>query len=297
VAAAQMLQIPVAGLDVVALDISKPLEEQGGVFVEINVSPGLWLHLAPWADSPRPVGRDIVELLFPLGQDGRIPVAAVVGDHSGYTTRHLSGLLTLAGLRVGSTAEGEITVSGRSWKTNAATPQERANILFQNPSVDVALLKPTPRTLLDGGFGNDRCDVALLLDARPEEGNEADLGPEPAAFVQALRHALPPSGVFVLSIEGLSAGLDGGLPPARIILVGGQEDHPAVQGHLAAGGRALFVQGEGVILAQATQTPVSLGKCPEGLAEQEVVSLLAALAAGLALGHGIETVKGYLRSR
>src|SRR5262249_46314101 len=74
VAAAQALQIPVAGLDVVAVDISRPLEEQRGVVVEINVSPGLWLHVAPWADSPRPVGEEIVGLLFPPGHDGRIPV-------------------------------------------------------------------------------------------------------------------------------------------------------------------------------------------------------------------------------
>ena len=54
-AAANALQLPVAGLDVVAVDISKPLEEQAGVFVEINAGPGLWLHMAPWADSPRPI--------------------------------------------------------------------------------------------------------------------------------------------------------------------------------------------------------------------------------------------------
>src|SRR5205823_305315 len=149
--------------------------------------------------------------------------------------------------------------------TKIGSPQERANVLFQNPAVDVAILKPTPRTLLRDGFGNDRCDVALILDARPaEEPPEADLGPEPAAFVQTLRHALPSSGVFVLPVEGLTAGLDGRLPAARIILVAGQEEHPAVRDHLTAGGRALFVQGERLMLAQGHHAPVALGNRPGG---------------------------------
>jgi cyanophycin synthetase len=287
VAAAQMLQIPVAGMDVVALDISKPLEEQGGVFVEINVSPGLWLHLAPWADSPRPVGKDIVESLFPPGEDGRIPVAALVGDRTGAATRHLSGLLAFAGLRAGSTAEGAISAGGRTWETKASTPQARAAILFQNPAVDVAILKPTPQTLLRDGFGNDRCDVGVLLEIRPEESD-----PEPTAFLPALRHALPSSGVFVLSVDGIPAGLDVGLPRERIILVAEQTSHPTMRDHLAAGGKALFVQGENMVLAQGKQTPIKLGKRPA----QEVVPLLAALAAGFALGQDVEKVKGYLRS-
>jgi cyanophycin synthetase len=76
VAAAKMMQIPVCGLDVVALDIGQPLEEQRGIFVEANTGPGLWLHLAPYIEPARPVGKHIVDLLFAPGEEGRIPVAA-----------------------------------------------------------------------------------------------------------------------------------------------------------------------------------------------------------------------------
>jgi cyanophycin synthetase len=82
VAAAQALQVPVAGLDVVAEDIGRPLEEQGGVVVEVNTGPGLWLHMAPWADTPRPVGEAIIATLFPPGGDGRIPIVAVTGGRA-----------------------------------------------------------------------------------------------------------------------------------------------------------------------------------------------------------------------
>ncbi len=85
-----------------AVDIGQPLEEQGGVIVEINAGPGLWLHMAPWADSPRPIGEDIVASMFPPGDDGRIPVVALVGDADRGRATSLTALLTRVGLRVGA---------------------------------------------------------------------------------------------------------------------------------------------------------------------------------------------------
>src|SRR5207248_7458813 len=132
VAAARTVQLSVAGLDVVAVDISKPLEEQGGVVVEINTSPGLWLHLPPWTASPRPIGEAIVASMFPPGEDGRIPVVAIVGDATGTARKHLTALLTSAGHRVGIAGEAEIMVGERRWAPQARSPQERAGVLMQN---------------------------------------------------------------------------------------------------------------------------------------------------------------------
>ena len=60
-------------------DIGRPLEEQGGVVVEVNAGPGLRMHLEPSAGKPRPVGEAIVDTLFADGDDGRIPIVAVTG--------------------------------------------------------------------------------------------------------------------------------------------------------------------------------------------------------------------------
>ena len=76
--AARAVGLDIAGVDVVARDIGRPLEEQGGVIVEVNAGPGLRMHLEPSAGTPRPVGEAIVDLLFPDGRDGRIPI---VGRH------------------------------------------------------------------------------------------------------------------------------------------------------------------------------------------------------------------------
>ncbi len=79
VEAAKMIGLDIAGVDVVVDDISRPLECQGGVIVEVNAGPGLRMHLQPSSGKPRPVGEAIVDSLFGEGQSGHIPIVAVTG--------------------------------------------------------------------------------------------------------------------------------------------------------------------------------------------------------------------------
>ena len=53
VAAAQMVGLHICGVDMVAETVLRPLEEQGGGFVEVNAAPGLRMHLAPSYGKPR----------------------------------------------------------------------------------------------------------------------------------------------------------------------------------------------------------------------------------------------------
>src|SRR5262249_13805476 len=77
VEAAQVVGLDIAGVDVVATDISRPLEDQGAAVVEVNAGPGLRMHLEPSSGKARPVGEAVVASLYPEGQTGRIPIAAV----------------------------------------------------------------------------------------------------------------------------------------------------------------------------------------------------------------------------
>ena len=45
-------------------------KEQGGAVIEVNAGPGLRMHLRPSHGSPRPVGRAIVDMMFPEMQSG-----------------------------------------------------------------------------------------------------------------------------------------------------------------------------------------------------------------------------------
>jgi cyanophycin synthetase len=260
-AAAQVLQLPVAGVDVVALDITRPLEEQGGVIVEVNAGPGIWLHLAPWADNPRPVGEDIVASLFPPDEDGRIPVIALVGEGIWAETvrSQLTTRLAAAGLRLGSVSATEMVFGGRCWPVPPGTPQERATLLFQHPAVDVALLLTTTSELVEDGFGNDRCDVAVLPGAAPRGAWCVVRGAEEPAsgeFLRPLRHALAPGGAFVVPAS----------TPSR---------HDCVR-----------AEGDSLLLERPGTAPVVLGRLSADLSEQETQGLIAAVAVAVALKKG-----------
>ena len=69
VEAARAVGLDIAGVDVVAVDIGRPLEEQRGAVVEVNAGPGLRMHLEPSAGQPRPVGEAIVSMLFAEGRE------------------------------------------------------------------------------------------------------------------------------------------------------------------------------------------------------------------------------------
>src|SRR5574343_1159763 len=90
VAAARMVGIDIAGVDVVCENVGRPLEEQNGGIVEVNAAPGLRMHLTPSFGKGRNVGEAMVAHLFKPGEDGRIPVVAVTGTNGKTTTARLT---------------------------------------------------------------------------------------------------------------------------------------------------------------------------------------------------------------
>src|SRR3546814_15668788 len=85
--AARIVGLDIAGVDLVAEDISAPLDEQRGAIVEVNAGPGLLMHLKPASGTPRPVGQAIVDHLFPPGDIGHIPLLGITGSKDRKSTR------------------------------------------------------------------------------------------------------------------------------------------------------------------------------------------------------------------
>jgi cyanophycin synthetase len=278
VAASQMMQIPVAGLDVVAVDISRPLEEQGGVIVEINSNPGFWLHLAPWADTPRPVGEEVTNWLFPTG-DGRIPIIALVGDIAKFVGPSLTESLARQGLRVGSAGPDVMSVNGRRWPAPAGKPQDRAHALFRIPVIDIALFETDADELLEHGFASDRCDVAVLSAPVPSaQPNEVE-------FVKALSNALGATGTVVAASDWRPVPL--AVSSSQVILVFSPNETETRTAHVNSGGRAVFRRGRDVIMVDGKQAEFTLGEVPEDLPAAEERHVLYTLAAAWSVGQRV----------
>ena len=168
--AARAVGLDIAGVDIVALDIGRPLKAQNGGVVEVNAGPGLRMHLEPSAGKPRDVGAAIVDALFPLPPypterkvDGRIPVVAVTGvNGKTTTTRLIAHIVRTAGKSVGMTTTDGIYLDGRRTETRDCSGPQSARAIFLNPRVDVAVLETARGGILREGLGFDRCTVGVV---------------------------------------------------------------------------------------------------------------------------------------
>ena len=77
----KIIGLDICGIDIMANDLTKPLNKSGGAVLEVNAGPGFRMHLQPTSGLPRNVGGHVVDMLFPPGSDSRIPIIAVTGTN------------------------------------------------------------------------------------------------------------------------------------------------------------------------------------------------------------------------
>ena len=149
-----------------AKDIRRPLYEQGGAVVEVNAGPGLLAHLKPAVGAPRPVGRAIVEHLFPAEEVGRnshhwhcrLVVTQLLWP------RLTAWLMQLGGHSVGLACRHGLFLSGRSIEQDDGTDSIVAQRLLISQEVDCAVFENGPATILDQGLAYDRCHIGVVTD-------------------------------------------------------------------------------------------------------------------------------------
>jgi cyanophycin synthetase len=305
VEATQVVGLDVAGLDVVAEDIGRPLEEQGGVIIEVNSGPGLRMHLEPVQGAPRPVHAAILDTLFPEGETGRIPVVAITGvNGKTTTTRLIAHVLQESGLTVGMTCTDGIYIGGRRIEVGDCSGPKSARAILLSPKVEAAALEVARGGLLREGLGFDRCQVAVVTNLG--EGDHLGLGGVETIEDLALVKRTPvgvvlPGGFAVLKADDPPVAAMAAHCPGSIIYVARDEHHPVMAAHRASGGRVAFERDGSIVLAEGDreQPLVSVARIPlthGGRVGFEVENALAASAACWALGVEPATIRAALES-
>jgi cyanophycin synthetase len=162
--AARIVGLDIAGVDLVCEDISQPLDEQRGAIVEVNAGPGLLMHLKPESGEPRPVGRAIVDQLFPNGDDGRIPVIGVSGSFGKTTVcqSHRTHSWPSPANTPGWPAATDCSSTGAASPRTTAPTGAAANRILMNRAVDAAVLENGGDTILGEGLAYDRCQIGVI---------------------------------------------------------------------------------------------------------------------------------------
>jgi cyanophycin synthetase len=298
--AARVVGLDIAGIDIVAEDISRPLEAQRGAIVEVNAGPGLLMHLKPARGKPRPVGQAIVDNLFPAEDKGRIPVVGIAGTQgTALAARLVSWLLQLTGRHVGLACRDGLFLDKRLVDKRDSAHWAAGQRLLINRSVDAAVFENGPAMILGEGIAYDRCQVGIVTDAT---GFEA-LGEFDIHNAEQLYHVLRtqvdivlPEGAAVLNAADPLVARMAELCDGEVIFYGLAQDLPAIAAHRAQGGRALYLRENRVMLATGNvegpfmELPVFVMN-KDALDPERAACLLAAVGAAVALDIPVDKIR------
>lgn len=188
VLAASALGIDIAGVDIVAADISRPIRKTGGVVVEVNTAPGIRMHLYPSEGKPRNVAGDIVDMLYPPERKIDFPIVSVTGTNGKTTvTRLIAHVLAESGRRVGMTTTSGVYVMGKCVCKGDNTGPVSARTLLAYRTIDAAVLETARGGIVRAGLGYDLADVGVITNVTGDHvGMDGIDSVEDMAFVKAL---------------------------------------------------------------------------------------------------------------
>jgi cyanophycin synthetase len=160
---AQLVDLDIAGIDIVAPDLETPVIENGGGIVEVNAAPGFRMHTHPTAGKPRPVGEAVVDMLFPPGCESRIPIITITGTNGKTTTARLCAhIAKMAGKSVGLTTSDGIYIRNQLVQKGDTTGPNSAQVVLRDPSVDFAVLETARGGILRAGVAYDWSNAAIV---------------------------------------------------------------------------------------------------------------------------------------
>jgi cyanophycin synthetase len=251
--AAQVLNLDVAGIDLLCKDIRRPLGEQAGAIVEVNAAPGLRMHLQPTNGQPRDVGVPIVESLYPDGAPSRIPIIAVTGTNGKTTvTRLVAHMFETARSCVGMTSTDGTYIRGERILEGDCSGPRSAQAVLLHPRVEVAVLEVARGGILREGLGFDWCSVGIVTNVSPDHLGISGVNTveQLARVKQVVIESVAEDGFGVLNAEDPLVAEMAAACRGKVVYFARNADNPILQAHLAQGGRAVFVDNGSIVTAR-----------------------------------------------
>jgi len=289
----KIVDLDLMGIDFIADDISKHPQELNWGIIEINASPGLRMHISPTSGKPRPVGKKIIDHLYPSG-DGRIPLVAITGTNGKTTTSRLVEWLGRnQGHHTGLAVTGGIWSNGVKIAEGDTTGPWSANLVLQDPEVDYAVLETARGGMLKRGLGFDKSKVSVVLNIREDHiGMNGVEDRDDIFWVKSLLvEATDEDGYSVINgnddyAERLIEAANG------TPILFGVEKNSLIKEHIEDGGEA-FVREDDQLVAYLDDGIKNIANVKEfpflrGGVKMLVENTLAAMAAGYASGLKVD---------
>jgi len=289
--AARVVGLEIAGVDLVAQDISRPLAEQNAAIVEVNAGPGLLMHLKPASGKPQPVGKEIANHLFPLGTNFRIPVVGICGE-SGKTpvAEMIAHFLRLTNVYVGLSCSKGLFFGNRAIPNTNSSNWENARRTLLNRAVEAVVIENNHLSMLIEGLAYDRCQVGVVLNVNPTANfPQYAIYDEEQVFsvVRTQIDVVLPTGIGVLNADDPMCVQMAELCDGQVIFFSEDPNSEVVKTHLQNGGRVVLVGKQQITLKSGKldqkSIPVPIHSESDASTPWKGMNLGAAIAAAWAL--------------
>ena len=160
---AKIIGLDICGIDIMAPNLKVPITENGGAVLEVNAAPGFRMHIDPSEGIPRNVAEPVIDMLFPKGSNGRIPIIAITGTNGKTTTSRITAhIARTAGYKVGYTTSDGVYIQNQLMMKGDCTGPLSAQFVLKDPTVDFAVLESARGGILKHGLAYRNCDVAIV---------------------------------------------------------------------------------------------------------------------------------------
>jgi len=302
--AAKIIGLDIAGIDIIAQDISKPIDGENGAIIEVNAAPGLRMHLYPSEGRAENVASDVLDMMFPKDKPYSIPIVAITGTNGKTTTTRLvKHTISLTGKKVGMTSTSGVYIGEKCILKGDNTGPASAKLVLTNREVEAAVLETARGGIVRKGLGYDLADVGVITNISEDHLGLDNVDTlEDLAYVKSLViEAVKPDGYAVINADDLMADFLIKRARSKIILFSKQKDNLLIKSHIKKGGRAVYVS-DGIMyihhekgtlpLIKIENIPITMG----GKLDCNIENSLAASAALYALGIPIDTIKAGLKT-
>ncbi|MBW4521200.1 MAG: cyanophycin synthetase [Scytolyngbya sp. HA4215-MV1] len=299
---AKIIGLDIAGIDVVTPDISRPLHEVDGVIVEVNAAPGFRMHVCPSEGIPRNVAEPVLDMLFPQGSPSRVPIIAITGTNGKTTTtRLIAHIFKQTGQIVGYTTTDGTYIGNYLVEKGDNTGPQSAQLILQDPTVEVAVLESARGGILRSGLAFESCDVGVVLNVAADHLGLGDINTidEMARVKSVVAETAMPNGYAVLNADDPLVAAMANKVNAQVAYFSLNPNNELIRAHTQRGGLAAvyengflsILKGDWTLrIEQAVNVPVTLG----GKAPFMIANALAASLAAFAQGVRIEDIRAAL---
>lgn len=262
------------------------------------------MHIAPSEGQARPVGKAVMEMLFPE-DDGRIPIVAVTGTNGKTTTsKIIAYILQELGYHVGLTCTDGVYIQNKKLFSGDCSGPYSAETVLMHPDVSACVFETARGGILRRGLGFDKANVAVFTNIWKGDhlGQDHIHTKEELCNVKATILKSIVDGVAIFNADDeelmrLASGFQG-----QKILFSMKENNPYIQKHIAAQQKVVFYDKNHKQMTLKSksvlhQIPISQIKITHNATiDFQVMNLMTAIAGIWGMGINLDSLLSILES-